>query len=127
MNQPDEHEVVVDVRVSPENVRVIRLALAGLASRAGFGIDDLENARIVVDEVAVLLGLGSLPESARLRFYADAGPGWMTLLAEFPAQGAGIVDDPLALAVLEALTAECQVTATNISCTLLSGSHSTAP
>lgn len=127
MTSPTEHEAVIDVRASPENVRVVRLALSGLAAHAGFSIDDLENTRIVVDEIAILLGLGVLPSSAHIRFCADAGPGWLQIRAELSDADSVVVDDPLALTVLEALTGECRVTAQDINCTLFSNSHSPTP
>jgi len=45
--------VTVRVPASPEYLQVVRLIAAGLASRLGFTLDDIEDLKIGVDELAV--------------------------------------------------------------------------
>jgi serine/threonine-protein kinase RsbW len=44
--------IKVTVPASPRYLAVVRLAAAGLASRLGFTIDDIEDLKIAVDELA---------------------------------------------------------------------------
>jgi anti-sigma regulatory factor (Ser/Thr protein kinase) len=47
--------IKVKVPASPRYVGVVRLVAAGLASRLGFTIDDIEDLKIAVDELAAYL------------------------------------------------------------------------
>jgi serine/threonine-protein kinase RsbW len=47
--------VRVTIPASPQYVQVVRLVAAGLASRLGFTIDDIEDLKIGVDELASYL------------------------------------------------------------------------
>jgi serine/threonine-protein kinase RsbW len=89
--------LILTVPADPAYVVVLRAATAAVASRAGFGLDQIEDLRLAVDELAALalaepstaddLQL-SLDESdaglvLRLRFGGSALPedgfGWMVL------------------------------------------------
>jgi hypothetical protein len=45
-------EVSITIPASPQYVGVIRLVAAGLAARQGFSLDDIEDLKIAVDELA---------------------------------------------------------------------------
>ena len=47
--------IAVRVPASPQYLQVIRLIAAGLASRLGFTIDDIEDLKIAVDELTAYL------------------------------------------------------------------------
>lgn len=59
----------VTIPASPQYVQVLRLVAAGLASRLGFTIDDIEDLKIAVDELAsYLTGLQGREGTLELSF-----------------------------------------------------------
>jgi|ERR671915_1017563 serine/threonine-protein kinase RsbW len=61
--------VRVTIPASPQYVQVVRLVAAGLASRLGFTIDDIEDLKIGVDELAsYLTGMQGRDGSLELSF-----------------------------------------------------------
>jgi hypothetical protein len=66
-NNPD----VISIRIpaSPEYVSVVRLVVAGIASRLGFTIEDIEDLKIGVDELsAYLTGTHGREGTLEIRF-----------------------------------------------------------
>ncbi|MEA2901123.1 MAG: serine/threonine-protein kinase RsbW [Actinomycetota bacterium] len=52
-------EVRLEVPASPEFLRITRIMVAGVASRLGFTLDDVEDLRIAIDELCfALVGKG---------------------------------------------------------------------
>ena len=52
-------EVRLEVPASPEFLRITRIMVAGVASRLGFTLDDVEDLRIAIDELCfTLVGKG---------------------------------------------------------------------
>ena len=47
--------VTIRIPAQPEYLKVVRLVVAGLASRLGFNIDDIEDLKIGVDELAAYM------------------------------------------------------------------------
>lgn len=47
--------ISLSIPASPEYLRVVRLVAAGLASRLGFTVDEIEDLRIAVDELSAYL------------------------------------------------------------------------
>ncbi|HVF13377.1 MAG TPA: hypothetical protein VM942_02190 [Acidimicrobiales bacterium] len=52
-------KVLLEVPASPEFLRITRIMVAGMASRMGFTLDDVEDLRIAIDELCfALVGKG---------------------------------------------------------------------
>jgi serine/threonine-protein kinase RsbW len=66
---------------TPEYARIARLTVAGLASRGGFGYDDVEDLRIAVGEACSLLLQRSTPGGS-LRFSFDLDDHTLRIKAE---------------------------------------------
>ncbi len=108
-----EGEVRLDVPASPEFLRVARMMAAGVASRLGFTLEEVDDLRIAIDELCFsLVGRNGRPGTITLRYIMDAD----ALVVE----GAGHFADraneeprlsPLSLQILKAVTDECQVDA----------------
>ena len=63
--EPGTSTVLLDVPADPRSLRLLRLAAADAAATAGYDLDRVESARLVMDELAsVLIGVGA---AARLR------------------------------------------------------------
>lgn len=62
--------VTIKIPASPAYLHVIRIAAAGLASRVGFTIDEIEDLKIAVDELsAYLTGTNGREGDLRVRFH----------------------------------------------------------
>ncbi len=62
-------EVVLTFPATVDNVRLARLVTSGIATRAGFDYDTVEDLRIAVDELcSVLVANAGGPQPLRLRF-----------------------------------------------------------
>ena len=106
-------EVRLEVPASPEFLRVARMMAAGVASRLGFTLEEVDDLRIAIDELCFcLVGRNGRPGTLSLRYVMD-GSG---LLVE----GAGHFADraneeprlsPLSLQILKAVTDECRLDA----------------
>ncbi len=106
-------EVRLEVPASPEFLRVARMMAAGVASRLGFTLEEVDDLRIAIDELCFsLVGRNGRPGTVSLRYVMDADG----LVVE----GAGHFVDraneeprlsPLSLQILKAVTDECQVDA----------------
>ncbi len=106
-------EVRLEVPASPEFLRVARMMAAGVASRLGFTLEEVDDLRIAIDELCFsLVGRNGRPGTISLRYVMDADG----LVVE----GAGHFVDraneeprlsPLSLQILKAVTDECQVDA----------------
>ena len=77
--------VSIKIPASPEYLQVVRLIAAGLASRLGFTLDDIEDLKIAVDELsAYLTGAQGREGTLDLTFSIDgaridiSGAGYFT-------------------------------------------------
>ena len=106
-----EDEVRLEVPASPEFFRVARMMAAGVASRLGFTLEEVDDLRIAIDELCFcLVGRNGRPGTLSLRYVMDADG----LVVE----GAGHFADraneeprlsPLSLQILKAVTDDCTV------------------
>lgn len=64
--------VAIKIPASPQYVHVVRLVAAGLASRLGFTLEDIDDLKIAVDELAAYLtGPHGRDGTLELRFDVD--------------------------------------------------------
>lgn len=106
-----EGEVRLEVPASPEFLRVARMMAAGVASRLGFTLDEVDDLRIAIDELCfALVGRAGRPGTVAIRYVM--GSDGLTV------QGAGHFADraneeprlsPMSLQILRAVTDECEV------------------
>jgi serine/threonine-protein kinase RsbW len=89
-----EGAVHLSVPASTANLRVVRLVAASLATDLGFGVDEIEDVRVAVDELAALLlesspGAGDGPEGRRLDLDLGSDGGVLEVQGscEAPADG----------------------------------------
>lgn len=61
-------EVRLEVPASPEFLRLTRIMVAGVASRVGFTLDDIEDLRIAIDELCFALVGKGRPGAISLRY-----------------------------------------------------------
>ncbi|MDQ6725568.1 MAG: hypothetical protein M3066_05300 [Actinomycetota bacterium] len=67
-----EGEVRLEVPASPEFLRISRIMAAGVASRVGFTLDEVEDLRIAIDELCfALVGAKGRMGTITLRYLLD--------------------------------------------------------
>jgi serine/threonine-protein kinase RsbW len=103
-------EVRLEVPASPEFLRVARMMAAGVASRLGFTLEEVDDLRIAIDELCFcLVGRNGRPGTVKLRYLME--PGALTV------EGTGVFADraaeeprlsPMSLQILGAVTDSCQ-------------------
>ena len=104
-------EVRLEVPASPEFFRITRIMVAGVASRVGFTLDEVEDLRIAIDELCfALVGRGGRPGTITLQY--AIGDDGLTV------RGTGHFGDgvdsspvlsPLSDQILSAVVDECEV------------------
>ncbi|HUQ63179.1 MAG TPA: ATP-binding protein [Acidimicrobiales bacterium] len=104
-------EVRLEVPAAPEYLRMARMMAAGVASRLGFTLEEVEDLRIAIDELCYsLVGRAGRPGTIRLRYVMSGD--------NLSIEGTGHFDDhlddaphlsPLSEQILGALTDECAV------------------
>jgi serine/threonine-protein kinase RsbW len=106
-------EVRLEVPAAPEFLRISRIMAAGVASRVGFTLDEVEDLRIAIDELCfALVGARGRTGTISLRYLLDAD--------ELAVEGTGRFSDGLgnepvvsALSnqILSAVVDECELSA----------------
>jgi hypothetical protein len=61
-------EVRLSVPASLENMRIVRMTVSGVASRFGYDVDEIENLRVAVDELASTIVDGSSDGELEISF-----------------------------------------------------------
>jgi serine/threonine-protein kinase RsbW len=83
----DRPEIHLSMPATPDLLRVARLTAAGLATRVGFNVDEVEDVKIALDELCFgLLGDGAGAGVLDLRFVLE--PGALVIEGAGPAAGA---------------------------------------
>ncbi len=95
--EPREDAVRLSVPVALEYVRIIRLTGSGVASRLGFDVEEIENFRVALDELASMAIEVAAPGTLELTFF--------TTDSELRVTGRAPVADGAEVGV-EALTAQ---------------------
>lgn len=70
--------ISLSIPASPEYLRVVRLVAAGLASRLGFTVDEIEDLRIGVDELSAYL-TGAQGRDGALQIDFSIGEGTLEI------------------------------------------------
>jgi len=108
-----EGEVRLEVPASPEFLRVARMMAAGVASRLGFTLEEVDDLRIAIDELCFcLVGRNGRPGTVALRYVMSSEGLTVEGAGRF---GDGASDEPrlspMSLHILKAVTDECTVDA----------------
>ena len=105
-------EVRLEVPASAAYFRVARMVAAGVGSRLGFTLDELEDLRIAVDELCAVVMGGQSEGKLRLRYELDDDAITVEGMAELPdALGSAPQLSPVSKMILGAVVDECQVSA----------------
>jgi len=106
-----EGEVRLEIPASPEFLRVARMMAAGVASRLGFTLDEVDDLRIAIDELCFcLVGRTGRPGTVAIRYLMSADGLTVEGTGHFTDQASEEPRlSPLSVQILEAVTDECQV------------------
>ena len=102
--------VRLSVPASLENMRIVRLTVSGVASRLGFDVDEIENLRIAVDELASVVVDESVDGMLEISFVANGAD--LQIEGRAPlAPGADLTVDELSAQILNAVCDKYEVRA----------------
>jgi len=104
-------EVRLEVPASPEYLRVARMMAAGVASRLGFTLEELDDLRIAIDELCFcLVGRNGRPGTIAIRYLMQPDGLAVEGVGHFADRADGEPRlSPLSVQILKAVTDECQV------------------
>jgi serine/threonine-protein kinase RsbW len=100
--EPQEGVVRLSVPASLEYVRIVRLTGSGVASRLGFDIEEIENLRVALDELASLAIDAAAGGELEVSFFATDTELRITGRAPV-ANGAGVGVEELTAQILKAV------------------------
>jgi serine/threonine-protein kinase RsbW len=106
-------EVRLEVPAAPEFLRISRIMAAGVASRVGFTLDEVEDLRIAIDEVCFsLVGARGRAGTITLRYLLDTDQLVVEGTSRF---SDGLGNEPtvsaLSTQILAAVVDECELSA----------------
>ncbi len=105
----DAASVMVSFPASPSYLQLARLAAADAGSRAGFDFEEIDDLRIAVSELCILL----LDSDATMQLeFVQAGPNELVVVGTAAAGGALELDD-LSRAIVEAVVDEYELTSSD--------------
>jgi serine/threonine-protein kinase RsbW len=88
--EPVDGTIELTIPSDPRLLRLVRLVASGLASTAGFNVDELDDLRIAVDEAVTALLEGGDGSAVPMRFEVDGEQVAMT--GTTPASGSDPLD-----------------------------------
>ena len=97
--------LLLTVPADPAYVVVLRAATAAVASRAGFGLDQIEDLRLAVDELAAL-ALAEPGATADIQLTLDASDAGVLLQLRF--SGSALPEDGFGWMVLRSLASSAE-------------------
>jgi len=104
LNNVDEAPVIVSVPNDPSFLRIVRLVVASLASDLGFDFDEVEDLRIVADELVNLVMSASVPHSKiRVEIFMESHRMLLRASGSDSDQAGARELDPLAAQIVSAL------------------------
>jgi serine/threonine-protein kinase RsbW len=92
-------DVSLTVPAGAEYLRLVRLAAADCGARADLSIEDIEDLRIAVDELAYAL-MGDNPSDARLNLRYTAAPGVVEIEGSCAADGGALAVSDLSRTII---------------------------
>jgi len=101
----DHGSVALTVPGTAEYLRLVRLAAADCGARADLSIEEVEDLRIAVDELAYLL-IGDDPAGEALTLRYVASPGVVEIEGSCAAHGETVVMSELSRAIITAVVDE---------------------
>ena len=106
-------EVRLEVPASPEFFRIARIMVAGVASRVGFTLDEVEDLRIAIDELCfALVGRGGRTGTLSVRYEVGVDDLTVRGTGHFgDGQGDAPTLSALSEQILGAVVDECEVSA----------------
>jgi hypothetical protein len=94
--------VRLSVPATLENLRIVRLTVSGVASRIGYDVDEIENLRVAVDELASTIVDESVGGELEISFTTNAAD--FNIEGRAPlAPGASVAIDELSAQILNAV------------------------
>jgi serine/threonine-protein kinase RsbW len=107
-----EDAVTLVVPAQPEYLRLVRLAAADCGARAGLTIDEVEDLRIAVDELAYAL-FSDDGASGELTLRLAASKGCVEVIGRCPGPGATVSVADLSRTIIGAVADEHELSADN--------------
>jgi serine/threonine-protein kinase RsbW len=100
--EPKDDVVRLSVPVALEYVRIVRLTGSGIANRLGFDIEEVENLRVALDELASMAIEASTGGELEITFFTT--PTELRIIGRAPiAEGTDVGVDPLTAQILKAV------------------------
>ena len=100
--EPREDVVRLQVPAALEYVRIVRLTGSGVASRLGFDIEEIENLRVALDELASMTIDVAGPGELEINFYTTDTE--LRIVGRAPvAEGVDVGVEPLTAQILKAV------------------------
>lgn len=124
MKRTDDQSVTISVPNNPSYLRVIRLVVASVAAELGYDYEEIEDLRIVADEVAYLV-MHQASVRGKVHLTTSQEIGALTLHVTSAVADGGVRPefDPVSRQVVSALTVQVKLGVTNGECEAIVRCH----